>query len=140
MKCPACKNPLREKSAGDLTLDMCYGGCGGIWFDASELERVNARAATTLHSIWQMPVSNVSLTEPRLCPRCLDLILERKWFSELKQVEIDQCARCGGIWLDAGEFTRIYEEMKGSKMTSPIWAVAMAEAAMIVHQKQERVT
>ena len=138
MKCPACKNTLREKSAGDITLDMCYGGCGGIWFDASELERVNARAATTLHSIWQIPVSNVKLTEPRPCPRCPDLILERKWFSELKQVEIDQCARCGGIWLDAGEFSRIYEEMKGAKMTTPIWAMAMAEAAMIVHQKQDQ--
>ena len=53
MKCPACKSPLREKGAGEMTLDICYGGCGGIWFDASELERVNARAATTLHTIWQ---------------------------------------------------------------------------------------
>jgi hypothetical protein len=25
MKCPACKNPLREKGAGDMTLDVCYG-------------------------------------------------------------------------------------------------------------------
>jgi len=51
MKCPACKNPLREKGAGDMTLDICYGGCGGIWFDATELQGVSARAATTLHSI-----------------------------------------------------------------------------------------
>ena len=68
MKCPSCKNPLREKSAGGMTLDVCYGGCGGIWFDAAELERVSASAATTLHTIWQVPVSNVKLTEPR-CAR-----------------------------------------------------------------------
>jgi hypothetical protein len=30
MKCPSCKNPLREKGAGGMTLDVCYGGCGGI--------------------------------------------------------------------------------------------------------------
>ncbi|MGN6642677.1 MAG: zf-TFIIB domain-containing protein [Verrucomicrobiota bacterium] len=132
MKCPACKNPLREKSAGDMTLDVCYGGCGGIWFDAAELERVSARAATTLHSIWQVPVNSVKLTEPRLCPRCPEQVLERKWFSELKQVEIDQCAKCGGIWLDAGEFSRIYQEIKGAKVTSPIWATAIAEAAALV--------
>ena len=82
MKCPACKSPLREKGAGGITLDVCYGGCGGIWFDARELEGVNARAATTLHTIWQAPVGNVKLTEPRMCPRCPELVLERKWFSE----------------------------------------------------------
>jgi uncharacterized protein len=125
MKCPACKNPLREKSAGDLTLDLCYGGCGGIWFDASELERVDARAAATLHTVWQIPADQARANEPRLCPRCPDLILERKWFSELKQVEIDQCTHCNGIWLDAGEFTRIYEESKRAKVLSPVWLAAL---------------
>jgi len=116
-----------------MTLDVCYGGCGGIWFDASELERVNARAATTLHTIWQgPPTSSVKLTEPRMCPRCPEVVLERKWFSDLKRVEIDRCPKCGGIWLDAGEFTRIYEEVQGAKVTSPIWAQAMAEAARAV--------
>ena len=51
MKCPSCKNPLREKGAGGMTLDVCYGGCGGIWFDATELERVSARAATAAHDL-----------------------------------------------------------------------------------------
>jgi len=136
MKCPACKSPLREKGAGGMTLDVCYGGCGGIWFDASELERVSARAAATLHTIWNVPVTNVKLTEPRLCPRCPEQILERKWFSDLKKVEIDQCTKCGGIWLDAGEFSRIHEEIKGSegKVTTPLWAIAMAEAAKIVDE------
>ncbi len=135
MKCPSCKNPLREKGAGGMTLDVCYGGCGGIWFDAKELDRVSASAATSLHSIWSVPVSNVKLTEPRMCPRCPDLILERKWFSDSKKVEIDQCTKCGGIWLDAGEFSRIYDEIKGAKTAPPGWASAMAEAADFVQAK-----
>jgi Zn-finger nucleic acid-binding protein len=136
MKCPVCKNPLREKSAGGLTLDVCYGGCGGIWFDAAESERVSARAATTLHTIWQVPVINVKVNEPRMCPRCVEQVLERKWFSDLKRVEIDQCVNCGGVWLDAGEFSRIYEEVEGAKVTSPIWATAMAEAAAWVQRER----
>ena len=135
MKCPACKNPLLEKSAGGMTLDVCYGGCGGIWFDATELERVDAKAATTLHTIWNVPVNSVKLTEPRLCPRCPEQVLDRKWFSDRKQVEIDQCPICGGIWLDAGEFTRIYDEIKGAKVTTPIWATAMGEAAGIMKEQ-----
>jgi hypothetical protein len=134
MICPSCKNPLREKGAGGMILDVCYGGCGGIWFDATELERVSASAAATLHTIWNVPTSNVKLTEPRWCPRCPDLVLERKWFSETKQVEIDQCPKCGGIWLDAGEFTRIYDETKGAKVASPLWAIAMAQAVATVEK------
>lgn len=136
MKCPSCKNPLREKGAGGMTLDVCYGGCGGIWFDAAELERVNARAASTLHSIWQVPVGKVNLTDPRLCPRCPDQVLDRRWFSELKQVEIDECPKCKGIWLDAGEFTRIYEESQKSKVTSPLWNAALAVIA--AYKEKER--
>jgi Zn-finger nucleic acid-binding protein len=136
MKCPACKSPLREKGAGGMTLDVCYGGCGGIWFDAAELERVSARAAATLHTIWNVPVIQMKLTEPRPCPRCPEQILERKWFSDSQKVEIDQCPKCGGVWLDAGEFTRIYEELKGDegRVTTPLWAKAMAAAAQAVER------
>jgi len=135
MKCPACNEPLRQKGAGGMTLDMCYGGCGGIWFDATELERLDARAATTLHTIWQVPTGAPSVTGPRKCPRCPGQVLERKWFSDLKKVEIDQCPKCGGVWLDAGEFSRIYDEIKGAKVAPPGWASAMAEAAAVVSRR-----
>ena len=79
-----------------------------------------------------MPVSNVKLTEPRKCPRCPDTVLERKWFSDTKKVEIDQCPKCDGVWLDAGEFSQIYDEIKGSKIAPPGWASAMADAANYV--------
>jgi Zn-finger nucleic acid-binding protein len=137
MKCPACKSPLLEKGAGGMTLDVCYGSCGGIWFDAGELERVSARAAATLHTIWQAPLIKVSVAEPRSCPRCPEQILERKWFSDLKKVEIDQCPKCGGVWLDAGEFTRIYKEIEGARVSSPLWATAMATAAAVVQNESK---
>ena len=132
MKCPVCDEPLREKSAGGMTLDVCYGGCGGIWFDATELERVDARGASTLHTIWQVPPGRVRAEGPRMCPRCTGEVLERKWFSELKKVEIDRCRQCGGLWLDAGEFSLIYEEIKGPKVTPSGWGHAIAEAAAAV--------
>jgi Zn-finger nucleic acid-binding protein len=132
VNCPACKRPLREKGAGDITLDMCYGGCGGIWFDAHELERVGPRAAGALHSIWQLPSRSEDSDGPRACPRCPEQMLDRKWFSDTLKVEIDQCPKCGGIWLDDGEFTKIYEEMKRGRATSPPWALAMTKAVTFV--------
>ena len=72
-----------------MTLDVCYGGCGGIWFDPTELERVDSRAATTLHTVWQAPPhKKVVLTQPRFCPRCPELVLDRRWFSESEKVEV----------------------------------------------------
>ena len=131
MKCPACKENLREKNASGMTIDICYGGCGGIWFDPRELERIDGRAAATLHTVWRDPAKTVVLTEPRSCPRCSDQILDRRWFSDAHQVEIDQCPRCGGIWLDEGEFSKIYEEVKGARVAPPGWSVAIAEAAAL---------
>lgn len=136
MKCPACQNPLQKKNAGaDLTLDICYGGCGGIWFDYTELERASASApaATTLHSIWQVSSNAAQPGRTRSCPRCSEQALERQWFSQSKSVEIDQCPQCRGVWLDAEEFSKIYDELKATRETSPLWAAAME--FMSTHEK-----
>ena len=129
MKCPACKNVLREKGAGGMTVDVCYGGCGGIWFDQRELHRVDARSAASLHTVWRDPNKVITQAAPRLCPRCEETTLEHRWFSDQRLVEIDQCPACSGIWLDEGEFSRIHQETKGAKIAPPGWATAIAEAA-----------
>ena len=41
MKCPACSRELAEVQVGSLLVDVCQGGCGGIWFDAFELQRMD---------------------------------------------------------------------------------------------------
>lgn len=136
LQCPACKGPLREKGAGGLIVDTCYGGCGGIWFDARELDRVSDRAAASLHTIWRDPARPVRLTEPRPCPRCPGQILERGWFSESVRVEIDRCPHCGGLWLDEGEFSRIKDALGHTPTPPPRWAAAMAEAAASLRSQQ----
>jgi Zn-finger nucleic acid-binding protein len=115
-----------------MTLDLCYGGCGGIWFDPGELRRIDAKAAASLHTVWQAPPTKGTVSAARLCPRCPNQELERKWFSEARQVEIDRCPACGGVWLDAGEFTRIQGELGAVHQAPPAWAAAMAAAAASV--------
>lgn len=132
MKCPACKKPLREKNVAGMTVDICHGGCGGIWFDATELHRVDARAAATLHTVRQHGHVEPAAAGPRSCPRCLDQVLARRWFSEAKSVEIDQCGKCDGVWLDDGEFSRLTAELKVPKLSPPGWAVAIAQAATAI--------
>ena len=41
MKCPACGTAMTEMTVGEIKVDACQGGCGGLWFDEWELRRVD---------------------------------------------------------------------------------------------------
>jgi uncharacterized protein len=113
MKCPACFNSLKETQVGSLKVDVCQGGCGGIWFDAFELERVdeeNEAAGEPLLHIQRDERIVVDSSRKRECPRCAGIKLHRHYFSAKRRVEVDQCPNCGGYWLDAGELEQIRVE------------------------------
>lgn len=110
MKCPACFNKLTEVQVGAVTVDVCRGGCGGIWFDAFELERVdeqNEAAGELLLRIERDESIVVDTSRKRECPHCEGIKLHRHFFSAKRRVQVDQCPNCGGYWLDAGELAQI---------------------------------
>jgi len=113
MRCPACLNQLSEIQVGNVAVDVCQGGCGGIWFDAFELQRVDEQheaAGEHLLQIQRQENLNLDPTRKRECPRCADIKLKRHFFSEKRSFEVDECPNCGGYWLDAGELGKIREE------------------------------
>lgn len=93
---------------------MCDGGCGGIWFDHYELAKVNEAAEATgegLLDVERDASLEVDLERRRLCPKCTDgVVMMRHFTSVERKVTIDECAECGGIWLDAGELRAIRTE------------------------------
>jgi Zn-finger nucleic acid-binding protein len=113
MKCPACFNELVQRQVGSLTLDVCQGGCGGIWFDAFELERVDEeeeQAGEPFLNIERDEHIVVDATRKRDCPRCPEVRLHRHFYSAKRRIEVDQCPNCGGYWLDAGELALLRQE------------------------------
>ncbi len=113
MNCPACSRDLIEVQVGSVCVDICQGGCGGIWFDAFELQKVDEdheQAGEHLLAIELDPNVVVDSTHRRSCPRCAGIKLQRHFFSAKRRVEVDQCPNCGGYWLDAGELTQIRAE------------------------------
>jgi len=117
MNCPVCFNPLSSTTIGKLTVDVCRGGCGGIWFDAFELQQVDEPQESTgawLVDIERDPQIHVDTIRKRACPRCQGVKLKRRYFSPKRQFEIDECPGCGGYWLDAGELEKIRDEMDES--------------------------
>jgi Zn-finger nucleic acid-binding protein len=117
MKCPACFNELSQVQVGSLVVDVCQGGCGGIWFDAFELQRVDEEeeaAGEPLLHIECDPKVQVDTTRKRECPKCAGVKLQRHYFSARRRVEVDECPNCAGYWLDAGELAQIRTEKSQS--------------------------
>jgi len=115
MKCPACDRELSVIQVGSVEVDVCQGGCGGVWFDAFELKRVDEEheaAGEHLLQIQRDPQVKVDATRKRECPRCGRIKLKRHLFSRASQVEVDHCPNCAGYWLDAGELEKIREEQR----------------------------
>jgi uncharacterized protein len=128
MKCPACFNELTEVQVGSLAVDVCQGGCGGIWFDAFELQRVDEESETAGEALLHIQRDErlvLDMAAKRECPRCPGIKLHRHFFSAKRRVQVDQCPNCAGYWLDAGELAQIRAE------TSESARVAQARQASV---------
>ncbi len=114
MQCPACFNPLSSTTIGKLTVDVCRGGCGGIWFDAFELQQVDEPRESVgawLVNVERDPHLHVDASRKRACPKCEGVKLKRRHFSAKRRFQVDECPGCGGYWLDAGELEKVRDEM-----------------------------
>lgn len=121
MKCPACDYDLTEMELGGVKVDACHGGCGGIWFDAFELQRVDEQREVPSQHLLRVqrdPNLRVDHSRKRACPRCTGVKLKRHFFSVRKQVEVDHCPNCAGYWLDAGELEKIRAERAHAESTA----------------------
>ena len=106
MKCPACGNMLTLMVAGDVTVNVCENGCGGIWFDWFELDKLDEpheSVGALLLDVKRREDVQIDETRKRMCPKCDDVVMRQHFFSVKKQVILDECPSCGGVWLDVGE-------------------------------------
>lgn len=115
MKCPACGNTLTALTLADVTVDVCKGGCGGIWFDRYELKRfdeAHESAGEILLDIERDPDVRVDHTLKRECPRCAGVVMIRHFYSFEHEIEVDECPNCAGYWLDTGELAAIRKRFR----------------------------
>lgn len=110
MKCPACSNQLQKKTVEDITVDVCDGGCGGIWFDNFEIKKFDEPHESAGQALLDVQKDDSIKIDPekRLnCPKCENMVMMRHFFSVKRAVLVDECPNCAGFWLDAGELGKI---------------------------------
>lgn len=107
MKCPACEGSLNECKIGDVALDICQSGCGGVWFDWKELKKFDEPHEVIPEGVLKSSNSSRKKSGVRFCPKCEGEELCLRYNDIKNEVEIDQCLKCSGIWLDTGELKKI---------------------------------
>lgn len=106
INCPKCKHELKTIIYENIEVDRCQK-CGGIWFDATEAEELKKIKGSEKLDIINPAISYQynHMIKQINCPRCkakMHKILDIDQYS----IWYEQCTKCNGIWLDAGEFTK----------------------------------
>ncbi len=110
MKCPSCENELRQVSVAGVTVQACEDGCGRYWFDNQQIRRLPERlpgAGASLLAVSRAEGVKTFRNSQHICPKCQSTLLYRHCFSRELEMEVDQCSKCGGWWVDVGKLATI---------------------------------
>lgn len=107
MVCPKCESEtLAEFKVETVRVDRC-SSCNGIWFDALELSQLLSEDAKQVTSLTQGGSRSPLDGKRGRCPHDGSELL--RIFSAVdRSVIVDACADCHGIWLDGGEFEKLF--------------------------------
>ena len=111
MKCPKCQTvTLAEFKVEEVAVDRC-SSCDGIWFDVQELSRLLSDDARHVASLSRGGSQAQLDGKKGSCPRDGSELL-RVYSSVDRSVILDACADCRGMWLDCGEFNKLFDSRK----------------------------
>jgi len=71
------------------------------------------------------------------CPRCKKVELK---ITKIKEIEVDYCPECYGLWLDRGELNNIIERLKSksSKHSNPVKSNTASETNDLSKVKKQK--
>lgn len=88
-----------------VKVHACAGSCGGLWFEWNQIKKLKDRNPATgaeLLHVERAEGVHVFRDVQHPCPHCIHTLLYRHCFNKPFNYEVDQCAKCGGFWLDVG--------------------------------------
>ena len=102
MRCPKCRADMEQVVYEGTEIDRCTI-CGGIWFDAGEIEVMRDKQAAATIDTGDAKIGKESnAIDHYQCPRCSGSMVR---VVDPKQTHIwyETCSSCSGSYLDAGE-------------------------------------
>lgn len=99
--CARCTYPLHHLPAGNVWIDHCYR-CGGSFLDGGKAGQAVGPHADP--SSWQVEAfARAPIPSVLLCPSGHGRLWSYLLKSGEREVELDSCSTCKGLWLDARE-------------------------------------
>ena len=110
MKCPRDGTALARVELLGVELDKCHK-CDGIWLDRGELDKIREANLPDVEEVLEEKYGDPEYDEGTVdghmrCPRCNGR-LRRQSYTFTKQIKIDSCDTCYGIWIDDRELNAI---------------------------------
>jgi Zn-finger nucleic acid-binding protein len=117
-----------------IVLDQC-GQCGGIWCDKWELFPVDPEEGSKIDALDRELLANRTKLShrPLYCPRCTAPL---QLFAEPvlpREIRLQRCSRCDGIWLNCGQFRR-YKDFQKQTRAKKLGAEAIVTRIPAVYQ------
>ena len=107
MNCPKCENAaLARFTIEGVTVDRCTA-CAGVWFDAEELSQLLSEEAQHIAKLLKGRLGEHADGKKGRCPRDASELM-RVYSSMDRSVVLDACGECRGVWLDGGEFEKLF--------------------------------
>lgn len=101
--CPKCQAEVRFINLGGISYEECPN-CEGIFVDFHETDNDYVADVLSVSSSNELRRDRKTLDEMVInCPKC-KVEMKKKPISKKKDVSIDSCPECKGIWFDKGEF------------------------------------
>lgn len=121
IKCPACGSEMTKIFIADkgINIDVCSNGCGGIFFDNKEIQEfsgVNDNISEIKQALAGKNFMPVDENQTRICPACGTPMTKTKALG----IQIDTCYKCGGLFLDNGEFELVRSKFPKKPKVKPV--------------------
>ena len=123
MKCPRCTSLLRSIEYDGVQSEVC-SNCKGEWLHAGELQKIvqhhdevfSHEEIASLDAVNKQIFTAEKDDHDELnCPHCEGVRMEHFNYGDTSGIILDKCPKCGGIWTDNEELTKVEEVVDGWK-------------------------
>lgn len=107
MKCPIHNSELVSSIWNNQPIKRCKA-CSGVWLNDAQLKQVIRNGYDNYRKIFDLDL----IARDLICPECNSTLFE----VEYKNIRIDICIKCKGVWFDSGELQELCMKLKGLKI------------------------
>ena len=104
MDCPNCKEKMETSNLNKVEVNNCFY-CEGSWISSNAITRIlSSEPKAPNFTQFTLELNSTARVESkRTCPICLTPLL----ISSFRNIELDCCPVCNGVFFDQGEVKEI---------------------------------